>query len=320
MVAAEREDGTRGELPPLLIHHHLAKNAGTSLRQVLQANFTGDQLFENYSLSVWTEPRQWWAEWYRSLGARERERLRCVGSHSAQLLLPVVDDRPVRALCVLRDPVDRVTSLYRYALQQTRWLRDTGSQARTGRLAQAILSRGWTLKDIYRELGGSEASPELVEFQLFFNGQARELLSPFVDVMELPLSPGLDRLERHRRLAFEALNDHYLVGAQDRFSQSVRMFADRLGWRKAFLPRTNVGRDSAAGERIDEETRELIQTHNTLDAELHGHYSELLAPLPPVSRLSQRRWLIRRGVRRATKVLRHRLRVAQARALRVSRG
>ncbi len=312
-------------MEPLLLHHHLAKNAGTSLRQVLQANFHGGELFENYSLSVWTEPGKWWREWYESLPPAQRARLRCVGAHSAQLLLPVVADRPVQAFCVLRDPVERVTSLYDFSLRQMRRLRESGQearalgkQARTGRLAAAILNHGWNLKDIYRELGGGDASPELIEFQIFFNGQTREILAPFVNFTELPLSAGLDGLEPYRRRAFQTLRDSYVVGTQDRLSQSVHMFADRFGWRKAFVPRVNV-RSPGPEPELDAETRELIRAHNSIDAELHAHYSEQLAGLPPVSRLSQRRWLVQHRARRVPAIVRRRLR-AGASVVRAARS
>ncbi len=298
-------------MEPLLLHHHLAKNAGSSLGQVIRANYEPGELYENYQLTPSIDGRQWWREWYGSLDEQRRARLRCVGSHTAQFLFPVVCDRPVTAFTVLRDPVERVRSLYNHALWQQRRRRAAGQPLHRELLANAILERRWTLKDIYRELGGRDPASVPLVFRIFFNGQTRELLANTDAVTTLPLTTGAD-LERHRRLVLDLLSERYVVGTQDRFSQSVRLFAERFAWPQAFLPRANVATGDRGGVEIDAETRELARAYNPLDAELHERYAERLNSLPPVSGLSQARARARRQLSRTMGGVRRRLRPGRA--------
>jgi hypothetical protein len=284
---------------PLLLHHHLAKNAGTSLQRVLRANFDSEQLFENYVVLPEIDGRRWWRDWYASLDGSRRARLRCVGSHTAQLLLPIVTDRQVIAFTVLRDPVDRVRSLYNHALRQHGRRRAAGEPLDRELLANEILGRGWTLKDIYREVGDRDPDEVPLVFRIFFNGQTRELLANSDSARTLPLTTGAG-LEPHRRSVLDLLSERYLVGTQDRFSQSVRLFADRFGWRTVFLPHARAAPDRG-GPELDAETRSLARTYNTLDTELHRRYSEELASLPSVSGLDQARWRARRRLARAVR-------------------
>jgi hypothetical protein len=196
---------------------------------------------------------------------------------------------------LLRDPVERVNSLYLFL----RWQREQLGKAENGvRIMAKMRELGWELDDVYRELGGGgEPPPELRElFFLFFNGQAREILAPVTS--DLPLAADAQQLDRFRDRALERLSSNYVVGTQDRFSQSVRLFADSFGWRRTFVPRLRVSPYGARREEVDEETRSLIRAHNRVDAELHARYSERLSALPAVSHLSQRSWQVRQRLGR----------------------
>ncbi|MGC1851318.1 MAG: sulfotransferase [Solirubrobacterales bacterium] len=127
---------------------------------------------------------------------------------------------------VLRDPVEHVGDLY---------------DSLRGELEQ----QGWSLADLYRELGGGgpRTSPLHDRFSAFFNGQARSILAPWHDPSRLEYWAGMpERGAALRDTALETLERNYEVGVAERFG------------------------------RPDPETRSLILAHNQIDAELHAHF------------------------------------------------
>lgn len=316
------------ESTPLLIHHHLAKTGGTSLWRVMEANYGAGELMNldaqpgtaagrqpsrrgraersaapaKLEWQVKGDPGTWFRDYWESLTPAQRDRIRCIGSHTAQHLIPVVDDRPVRAVCMLRDPVGRIISLYLFMQWRVDRLGVGGPARRT---IEEMRKREWTLKDVYRELGGPGSPPNGLDelFWPFFNGQAREVLAPEVDRLALPFDPAARELGDYRDRARRALSETYLVGTQDRFSQSVRMFADAFGWRRSFVPEMRVNPQTSRRDEFDEETRSLIRAHNQIDADLHGRYSERLATMPGTRRLPETAWRIRERARRGRRRL-----------------
>jgi hypothetical protein len=280
-------------LQPLLLQHHIPKTAGTSLRQVTRANFGPDEVAGIEQLFGLDRIRADW-KWdnairayryeYESLAPERKARIRCFVGHTAPLLLQAVDDRPVRAFTLLRDPVARVVSLWRHA----QWLVDRGTETAWRPLVEAMREHGFDLKRAYRELGDAPDAPRLANgaFQALFNEQSRQVLLGVLDPREIPFASDAQALERYRARALGFLADNYVVGAQERFSQSVRLFADSFGWRRIFIPRMNV---RGGGAPVDEETRSLIRAYNRLDLDLHSHYLERIAPLPAVSRRAHMR-------------------------------
>lgn len=251
----------------LVIFHHQPKTAGTSLRATIQAEY-GRRLIENYephSHSV-----EWYRDFYRRLGWWRRRSVRCVGGHTANYLLPVIPD--ARAFSLLRDPVDRVVSLFHFipTLQGP-----TGS--RGVRMATAVREQGWDLADIYRELGGGRAEDSDLHdvFRDFFNGQSRAILGPHVGPQALEYSPADSDAESLDHPLAQQLEEirtrYYTLGVQDHFDQSVARFARHFGWNPPGpSERRNVGGQRPSLGELPPETRDLIRSYNWLDAELHG--------------------------------------------------
>lgn len=298
----------------LVLYHHIYKTGGTSIRRLARANYRPEQVV-NLDAVARGDPAEWnldhlareHHEYYESLPAEKRAAIRCVVGHTVPLLVPAVDDRPVRAFCMLRDPVDRVVSLFRFVERGV--ARGQGGPGVS--MLQKMRDLGWTLKDVYRQLGeGGGDSPELrrVFFPLF-NEQVRQVLLAETHPFDVPFERGAE-LDGCRDRALELLSDRYLVGTQDRFSQSIRMFADAFGWSLAYVPHANVGSSTESAAGIDEETRSLIRAHNGADTELHRHFSEALRSAPATDRVShlqgRARHLARRGARRARASLRRR--------------
>lgn len=255
----------------------------------------------------WSALGRSWREYYRSLPPGERSKVLCFCGHQAPFLINAIHDRPVQAFCMLRDPVDRVVSSYRVML----WAADRLPRSSPAvHVLAAMRERGWGLKELYLELGGVadyhsklEGVDELVADALvttFFNGQMRFILLEAARPSDIPLESAGAALRGYRDRACATLSENYVVGTQDRFSQSVRLFADSFGWRRVFEPRVNVGRIGGSREAaIDEETLALIRAHNQVDAELHRHYSQRLGALPPIGRITALRARGRRSARRA---------------------
>ncbi|MBA2256225.1 MAG: sulfotransferase family 2 domain-containing protein [Thermoleophilaceae bacterium] len=290
-------------MDPLVILHHIPKTGGVAMSQVARANYRPDEF-----LSLEREVADIQAatadigdylrktrEFYGSLPPERKARLRCVAGYGASVVIPSVTDRPVRAFCMLRDPVEYVVSFYLFQV----WRRETLG-ARSPYI-EAMRERDWQLKDVYRELGGADQPSSYLHklFGLLFNGQTRHLLFGELDSSLIPFRAD-EGLDEYRDRAFALLEETYVVGAQDRFSESIRLFADSFGWRRVFVPRANAGR-LRGGRReadIDEETRALIRSYNGIDAELHAHYSQRLEGQPGVGRLTDLRGRVWRGARR----------------------
>lgn len=304
---------------PLVVQTHILKTGGTALRQLVNANYRRDEVVHLEGLDIGPaalERRehsssahvQAWRDYYAALAPEEKCRVRCYCGHQAPFLIKAIDDRPVKAFCMLREPVDRVVSSYLFMLWSAERLPASDPVVQ---VLTAMTERGWTVADLYRQLGGdSDYRAKLVGLDelavgalvaTFFNGQARHLLAGEEDIQEMPLAGDCREFESYRARVDSVLSQRYVVGTQDRFSQSVRLFADSFGWRRVFVPRVNVGRLRGGHHEaeIDDETLSLIRRYNQVDAELHGRYAARLSTMPTVGRVAELRTGARRTAARA---------------------
>lgn len=265
---------------PLLIFQHIPKTGGTSLRHVVRANF------HRWEYATWySEPKEvnvadHFARRYSDLPKYRRAVLCCVAGHDANYLIPALD-RPFRVFTMLRDPVERVVSLYHYNLLQadraTTGEKLTDLDAGT-QMGLVLRERGWTLRDIYLRLGdkGEGESKLHALFFHYFNGQSRGLLGPHLDTssMDYTSNPGDDLVKRLERL----LEEHYVVGVQGEFSRSLGLYARSFGWKRLWIPQLN--RSGSADTRgVDQKTLELIRSHNQLDDHIYRAHVERVAAL-----------------------------------------
>ena len=261
---------------PLVVFHHIEKTAGSSLRLVVKDNYPPQQLLESYGAAF---DNDWYRLWWGSFTAREKSDLRCVAGHSANHLLPALD-RPFRVLSVLRDPVERVISLYHHLLGRHGHRKADapgGGRAERG-VMPLIDDEAWSMDDIYGRLAGGqeESSRQHKLFAPFFNGQLRAILRPHSDVSSLTYAEGSWPEGRlHLQTALEYMTRHYVVGLQEDIVRSIERFARELGWDSVFTPRVNMTAQEGRHE-VSEETRALIGRYNALDVELYEHFRDVL--------------------------------------------
>jgi len=230
----KQPDEFDGPLPPVVIFHHIAKTGGTSLRKVVQANYKGKALLELYGPGRGSVA--WYDEHYHALSRRRKAEIQCIAAHSAHFIIPVID-RPFQVFTLLRDPVDRVISLYYF----TKILAKSGA-GRGAEIGQELERLGWDLEAIYVNIGLKQGgSPEQrLLFAPFFNGQSRAILKPHADVATSLIVKGVpEKVAPLRALLDDVIQRHYVTGVTEAYEPSVRYFARVFGWRRIFFEQKN---------------------------------------------------------------------------------
>jgi hypothetical protein len=241
---------SRGEGQPVVVFQHLRKTAGTSLKRVAREELPEARYERRLSPRGATDSASL-SEWYRDLlaelGPKRTKWIRFAAGHTANFLLPLLED-PV-AICLLRDPVNRVISRYYF-----------------------ISTPRFALEDVYREWGGA---PPFVRNKRqmtagFFNGQARALLEPHVDTRALGYSRGPSPdADRWRELLSVTL-DRYVVGTTERYDEALPAFSRATGLNlEPRERREKANRHRPPLREVAADLRETIREYNWLDVELH---------------------------------------------------
>jgi hypothetical protein len=251
----ERRDRAKGKLvelyfadhvdpeQPFVFFQHIRKTAGTSLRHLIYSN-KGETSFEMLRLpgKRGREAGESHAELYRSL---DRPLVFAAG-HTANFFAPLVEDRPVLGLTLLRRPIDHVVSTH-YFLR-----RDEHT----------------TLEDLYGVSGSGPAMKSTAS-----NWQARSLLAPHYDTRSIPLLATDPDGDLWRGRLFDLVDRLYLVGLQDRFLHSVSLFAERLGWTKLY-PASVRFSARRPREPVEPKLADAIRRYNWLDESLYERTRE----------------------------------------------
>jgi len=178
---------------------------------------------------------------------------------------------PIAYVTLLRDPVERVISLYYHLVTYGLWRADIG----LGTFAQTCPAEGWT-----------------AELSRWYRGRAHALSQPFSEEEFRQASRTIVDNDQTRRIAgveprfgecdrqtlqqaVDNLMDFDVVGLVERFDESLLMMIRRFGWnaKLKYLPRL-LNRSKPKREEIPAPVRELIQERNTLDLELYRRGQE----------------------------------------------
>jgi hypothetical protein len=233
---------------------HIPKTAGTSLKTCIYDEYAVASSHEHrwlhdgiyyfpYGFHKTRRPR--FTPATRDVLARDD--LRAVAGHfwyGAHRFVP----RPSFYLTFLRDPVDRVVSLYHHILREEDEL-----------LHSDIVGRGATLEEFVADFGCREVD----------NDQTRRIAG-----LEPPFGEVDDRVfERARRL----LRDRFaFVGVTERFDESLIALKRRLGWEHVrYLPvLVNPNRPPRAS--LSSDAIAAIKRYNAYDIALHEYANRLL--------------------------------------------
>lgn len=229
---------------PVLVFLHVPKTAGATLHRVIARQARGRQVV---TLRLLGEPPDAIAEHLAGAGDVD-----VVKGHVYFGVHRHVR-RPVHYITVLRHPVARVWSLYRYIRTEPRH----------------------PLHPQVRDMSLPAFLDSDLDHDQVRDGQVRQLVgAPGRDLGADDLALARDRLE-HELVGF---------GLQEQFDASLVLLRRTLGWN---LPPFYVSRNVTRGPRepLSEEDRRRIEDHNRLDLELHAAAEAIFA-----RRRAQERW------------------------------
>ncbi len=220
---------------PLVIFVHIPKTAGRTLRAIIRRQYRPEE--------VCTTSREAGDPYqdFLTLTEAEKARLRIVQGHFAYGLHEHVS-RPAVYVTMLREPIARVISYYRF-------IRDNPNHTHH---AVAI------------ELGLAGFVQERVSKALD-NGQLRYLSgvedTPFGACTEEMFEAALAHLEQR----FVA------VGLVEAFDDSILLMRRALGWRMPVYMPLNVSKHRVADEKVSPETFALLREYNRFDLRLYDY-------------------------------------------------
>jgi hypothetical protein len=241
----------RSAAAPALLFQHIPKTAGTSLRSALEALYPPSArlyLYDRPDLDRAVDPREFW-----SLPQQALEPVRFVMGHFQYGIHRALPG-PARYVTMLREPVDRVASLFYHfkLLAQPR----PGSKgfAERERIANAELSfEGWVFEG--RQLQAD-------------NGMVRQISARkgvgFGRCTDDMLAEALAHIDE----SYDA------VLMRGSMTQSVEILARLVGRPLPPIERRNVNPGRAPLTSIHPEVRERVRELNRLDAELFRSMTE----------------------------------------------
>lgn len=218
------------------MHHHIYKNAGTTIDWILQRNFPNRVL---HIEGGWNGARLS-AEQVRNAGRQYPEH-QAISSHCTPLISP----EEAWAKChitILRDPIDRFYSMYRFDRSRT----DNNLASRMARESDFPTYCQWWLN---------------MEDSLWRNWQTR-CCTPQLWLNSTPSYSSRYGWSADLEAARQAISTTALIGTVDQFPQSMLLFESHLEqegipFDAAYL-RQNITKDKNDKSGIHNEVKELL--------------------------------------------------------------
>lgn len=217
---------------PCLVVIHIPKTAGTTLRSIMEQQFSKRAMYEIYDQHRKFRTR----EQLMALSPRQKAKIRLLIGHFGMDLEPHF---PVPFTCytMLRNPVEQVLSAYAHVMHHHRKWRD----------------RKIPLEEYLQKKKRS------------FNNRQARLLSgltgqvPFGDCPAEMLDLALANIDKK----------FCTVGIAEQFDQSIYLLARLQGWADPYYVRENVSSHRLKSSDLSAETAEWIRALNAIDIALY---------------------------------------------------
>ena len=213
----------------LLIHLHIPKTAGMTLRAVM------DRQYKRETIHTVTPQFAEQVEELRGLPERRRRGLKLLRGHMAFGLHQHLD-KPADYFTVLRHPVERIISYYYFIRRQPK-----------ERNYEAVVGTNMSLADF-----AASGLPMTINQQ-----------TKYVSGCMGDLTNALEIAERNLNTHFIA------VGIAERFDETLLLLKRLLGWNHVFYHRQNATKNRPARTEVPGPVIKLIERTNALDMQLY---------------------------------------------------
>lgn len=238
-----------------LVFVHIPKAAGTSLKELIARVYRS-------SPALFFTPGDGLLDRFRAMPPEKRATCAVLGGHapfgmqSAYDGAVRADGTPVRpaVITVLREPVARVCSLYRYIFREPAHTKH----------AEFVIKRP-TIAQVYDEAKRGDGFVPFDNHQVRYLAGSEALAKPFGSLTRADLETAMSNLETGCR-AF---------GIQERMDESLSLFERELHWPHSKLTNLNASPATDAAPPIRDADRAAIEASSTLDTELYAFATEL---------------------------------------------
>ena len=229
-----------------VIFNHIPKTAGLTLSDIMKKQYSINRRFSTLEFNGknWEGGRGEAIKYFMELPDYKRYNFDLITGHSALKLFNFVQN-PI-GLIMLRDPVDRVLSLYSY-VRRMKWhnFHKVANQ--------------YSLYDCYK-------NNLHLEWNELYNGQSSSLLSTIKNIKFDSTKILYNDIVQIKYF----LKEYCLVGLVERFDESLILFGEYLHWNKnLFYSKINVSNDKPA---INPKTIEIIKQYNEDDIYLYNYF------------------------------------------------
>ncbi|MGV2829134.1 sulfotransferase family 2 domain-containing protein [Myxosarcina sp. GI1(2024)] len=228
----------RASATEVIIFQHIPKTAGTTLRYIIQYQFPPSAICELYGSSGSHLER---VNKLKNLSEFDREKLEIINTHLGFGIHQFLS-QPYTYITFLREPVERVISMYYYYQKTKNPLFQHLS------LSEFVSTYGAVQNGMTKNLSGVTLKRQLL---------------PSEDKDSVPFS------EANLEIAKQNLRTNFkFIGICEQFDESSILLQRILGWKIPLYDKSNV---SKRAKNIARETLNLIEKSNQLDIQLYEY-------------------------------------------------
>ena len=271
-------------MKPTLIFLHLPKAAGTTLKSIIRRQYDADSIFvvddaviDAFGETGWksVSPMDRWKMARSSFDALPENRKWEIDAVMGHMWFGwhELTPRPCTYVTILRDPIERAISHYRYMRR---------------------------MKD---HPVAEQIRDENISLYAYFE---KGLSSRFDNIQTKFLTGDFDPNETATQTAISNLETHFsVVGLLPVFDAALLQIADEMDWPLPLYRRRNTAPKQTRGDDVSEEAIAVIKDRNALDLSVYDHVHEnMKSPARSVSTLALTRfklsnWIYSSPLRRA---------------------